>query len=430
MASVTKRSVKGAALTHAEMDSNFDVVIANSGSVEALNLETGSIEISLEALNGSSGSQDTRLTALEDTVVYLTGSQTISGEKTFGGTQTFNNIQVNGTGSFATIQAVTGSAKIIGDAYIILNNNLPTERYAGIIVQDSGSGSPLTTASLEFDGQTNDWFYEYSDDGGATTDHGVVIFGPEYNTKGSPTYLTSNSIPKGQGDHHLVDSNIIDDGSSITLGSSTTISGSLTVDSINDTKVSGSFTGSFIGDGSGIENIVSSSFSTTSISSSFSSTSISSSFATTASYIDPTFISASAAADGFGTGGGGAGFPFIGDAEITGSLNISGSLVVDGTITELSSERFKTNIQPLVDSLVNVNKLEGVSFVKDGKEEIGLIAENVVNTYPQLVTVDEHNLPLGVEYSRLGPILIEAIKELQNQVNILQEKIEALESKE
>jgi hypothetical protein len=46
----------------------------------------------------------------------------------------------------------------------------------------------LMTASLEFDGQTNDWFYEYSDDGGATTDHGAVLFGPEYNTKGSPTY--------------------------------------------------------------------------------------------------------------------------------------------------------------------------------------------------------------------------------------------------
>ena len=37
---------------------------------------------------------------------------------TFTGTQTFNDIAVNGTGSFAYIESVTGSPKIIGDAYI------------------------------------------------------------------------------------------------------------------------------------------------------------------------------------------------------------------------------------------------------------------------------------------------------------------------
>ena len=156
----------------------------------------------------------------------LTGSN-----NTFTGTQTFNDIVVNGTGSFAYIQSVTGSAKIIGDAFIILNNDLPAERYAGIVVQDSGSGSPLTTASLEFDGQTNDWFYEYSDDGGVTTDHGVVLFGPEYATKGSPTYPSSNVIQKGTGGHHLTGSNISDDGTKVSINSNTQVTGSLLVSS-------------------------------------------------------------------------------------------------------------------------------------------------------------------------------------------------------
>lgn len=55
---------------------------------------------------------------------------------------------------------------------------------------------------------------------------------------------------------------------------------------------------------------------------------LSSSFATTASYISPTFISASAAASGFGSGGGGTGtgFPFTGSAQITGSLVVTGSV--------------------------------------------------------------------------------------------------------
>jgi len=141
----------------------------------------------------------------------------------FTGTQTFNNIAVNGTGSFAYLESVTGSAKIIGDAFIILNNDTPTERYAGIKVIDSGAAD--TTASLQFDGGTNDWFYEYGGDD--ATDHGVLMFGPEYATKGSPTYLTSNTIPKGDGGHHLNDSNIIDDGSLITLDSAVSASGNI-----------------------------------------------------------------------------------------------------------------------------------------------------------------------------------------------------------
>lgn len=117
--------------------------------------------------------------------------------------------------SIGFLESITGSAKIIGDAFIILNNDLPTERFAGIVVQDSGSGAPLTTASFQFDGQTNDWFYEYSDDGGTTNDHGVALFGPEYTTRGVPTYPTSNKILKGNGDNHILDSTITDTGAKV-----------------------------------------------------------------------------------------------------------------------------------------------------------------------------------------------------------------------
>lgn len=152
--------------------------------------------------------------------VAMTGSN-----NTFSGTQTFNNIVVNGTASIAYLESVTGSAKIIGDAFIILNNDTPTERYAGIIVLDSGSAG--TSASFQFDGLTNDWFYEYT--GSDPLNFGVVMFGPEYGTKGSPTYLTNNRLPKGDGGHHLNDSNISDDGSNVSINSNTQITGSLLI---------------------------------------------------------------------------------------------------------------------------------------------------------------------------------------------------------
>ena len=146
-------------------------------------------------------------------------------DNNFSVDQTFGNITVNGTGSFAFISSTTGSAKLIGDAYIVVNTDTPASRYAGLKVFDSGSAN--TTASLEFDGQTNDWFYEYSDDGGATSEHGVIIFGAEYSTKGTPTYPSTNKVQKGLGGHHIGDSNITDTGTLISLSTGADVTGSI-----------------------------------------------------------------------------------------------------------------------------------------------------------------------------------------------------------
>ncbi len=141
----------------------------------------------------------------------------------FSGTQTFNDIAVNGTGSFAYIQQITGSAKIIGDAFIILNADSPTERYAGIKVYDSGS-TPISTGSFQWDSVNNDWFYEYEKD---ATDYAVVLFGPEFSTKGTPTYPTTNAIQKGTGGHHLGDSLLSDDGSTVSMTGTFDVTGAI-----------------------------------------------------------------------------------------------------------------------------------------------------------------------------------------------------------
>ena len=110
--------------------------------------------------------------------------------------------------SFTYLQSVTGSATIIGDNYIVLNNNTPIERYAGIIVRDSGSVN--ATSSFEYDGGTDDWFFEKEVSG--STEFGVALFGPEYDTKGSPIYPTNGELQMGKGGHHLSGSAVFNDG--------------------------------------------------------------------------------------------------------------------------------------------------------------------------------------------------------------------------
>ena len=199
-----------------------EVVSGSRGKIE-LGLSAGSLTGSIDASN------------LENVPYAVTASNTFYGDQNVVGDVTASNLDVsgntliegnltvNGTGSFAVIQSITGSAKIIGDAFIQLNENTPSERYAGLQVVDSGSS--FSTASFFFDGLENNWMYEYDGD---DTEYALALFGPEFATKGSPVSLTQNIIPKATGSHHLVDSNISDDGSTISLSSNVAITGTLT----------------------------------------------------------------------------------------------------------------------------------------------------------------------------------------------------------
>ena len=187
------------------------------------------------------GTGDVPTTILSSSFAKLDADNTFTGNNSFS-SGSFDDLVVN-TLAVTNFNAVTSSVVITGDAFIQLNNDTPTQRYAGIKVVDSGSLN--TTASFEFDGSTNDWFYEYSDDGGLTTDHGVVLFGPEYSTKGTPTYPTNNIIQKGNGDHHLVDSIITDNGSLVS------VAGNLTANVITaNTNFAGDLTGNVNGNAS------------------------------------------------------------------------------------------------------------------------------------------------------------------------------------
>ena len=146
------------------------------------------------------------------TASLLASNNTWTGNNNFGQITASNATFISA--SIGYLQTVTGSATIIGESIIVLNNDTPTQRYAGLAVYDSGSAN--TTASLQYDGQTDDWFFEK--DVAAVSEFGVSLFGPEYVAKGTPTYNANNKVLKGTGGHHIVDSIITDDGTKVTVG--------------------------------------------------------------------------------------------------------------------------------------------------------------------------------------------------------------------
>ena len=117
----------------------------------------------------------------------------------------------------------------------------------------------------------------------------------------------------------------------------------------------------------------------------------------------------------------------------TGASGTTGEIRATNDITAFysSDERLKENIEDLDGALDKVNKLRGVKF--DWKElneeerssihshegqDIGVIAQEVQEVYPELVHEREHGY-LTVDYVKLTAVLIQAVKELSAKVDEL-----------
>jgi len=98
-----------------------------------------------------------------------------------------------------------------------------------------------------------------------------------------------------------------------------------------------------------------------------------------------------------------------------------------GSFIYSSDKSLKTNITQLNNALEKVKQLEGVSFnwKETGRKDMGLIAQDVEKVIPEIVHTSEEGLK-SVEYGNLVAILIEAVKEQQEEIDSLQKQIDEL----
>lgn len=117
-------------------------------------------------------------------------------------------------------------------------------------------------------------------------------------------------------------------------------------------------------------------------------------------------------------------------------LDVNGTIRASSVITN-SDKRFKENIEPIENALDKINAMEGVTyqfkaFKKEGynlpsEQQFGLIAQDVQKIAPHIVQEDEQGY-LGVDYIKIIPLLIEAVKEQQESISTLQEENQALKA--
>jgi len=431
-----------------------------SGSSQVLG-GTGILSSSIEDFETYSSSIDDRFDSLEGTTHTHSNKanlDTINQDLSTTSNVQFNDIQIDGTGSFGSDVTIYGDLNVLGTETIINTTNLAIAD--NMIYLNSGSTS--TNPDLGWAGNYNDGTYAHAgffrdaSDGGTfkiydgytpepegtidtahasfaladlqvagiegtsiTTDllnitsGGVVRGTLTGDTDG--LYLTA---PAGKGIGILTDG--ANDGMIIQSDGSTTIYGSLSLENI---PLNGSSDFAVVvgaGNTMNYRQLGSNAFNSTSYLSEEVDTlaTVTGRGASTATAISITNATASTTKT-------------TGALVVTGGIGTSGDVFAGGDVVAFASSdrRLKENILPIENPLQKINSIGGYSFdwnvekqhIYKGKD-YGVIAQEIEEILPELVDTRENGYK-AVKYDKLVSLLIEGIKELSREVNELKQQI-------
>lgn len=127
----------------------------------------------------------------------------------------------------------------------------------------------------------------------------------------------------------------------------------------------------------------------------------------------------------------------IGTTQPRQRLDVSGNICYTGTSAACSDRRYKTDFTPLNGSLAKVSLLNGLYYQWRTEEfpdkrfpnerQVGFIAQDIEQHFPEVVVTDSEGYK-SVDYGRLTPVLVEAIKELNAALQQQQATINELQA--
>jgi len=108
-------------------------------------------------------------------------------------------------------------------------------------------------------------------------------------------------------------------------------------------------------------------------------------------------------------------------------VTIADDLTVTGDVNVSSDARLKSNIISLGSTLSKLLLIDGKTYTmkKDGKQKIGVLAQDIQKVFPELVSENDNQM-LAVNYQGLVPVLINAIKEQEDKITRLENLVEQL----
>jgi hypothetical protein len=108
-------------------------------------------------------------------------------------------------------------------------------------------------------------------------------------------------------------------------------------------------------------------------------------------------------------------------------VKYNGDTTVAGDLTVNSDARLKSNIISLGSTLAKLMKIDGKSYTMKSNEKvnkIGLLAQEIEEVFPELVKeAKDKDGTLSVNYQGLIPVLINAIKEQQEELKVIRKSV-------
>lgn len=121
----------------------------------------------------------------------------------------------------------------------------------------------------------------------------------------------------------------------------------------------------------------------------------------------------------------------IGVSSPAHTLHVNGSVAGVGAYNNISDSRLKTNISPITNVIAGILQLQPVSydwkkteypqFQFDDKRQIGFLAQDLEKIFPEAVTLGSDGF-YTISYSTLIPVVVQAIKEQQQQADDLKKE--------
>jgi ribosome biogenesis protein Tsr3 len=112
----------------------------------------------------------------------------------------------------------------------------------------------------------------------------------------------------------------------------------------------------------------------------------------------------------------------IGYGTTSYKLDVGGTIRATGDVIAYSDARVKENVQTVENALSTITSLRGVTYTRNDNEDksrkVGVIAQEVLPILPEVVQQDNEG-NYSVAYGNMVGVLIEAIKEQQQQIDEL-----------
>ncbi len=123
-----------------------------------------------------------------------------------------------------------------------------------------------------------------------------------------------------------------------------------------------------------------------------------------------------------------------GGLDVNGNSVFTNDLTVNGNFYNPSDKRLKRDVETLSGVMDRINQIRGVHFEFINQEkyatgqQIGVIAQELQQVYPELVATGDDGF-LKVNYTQLTAVLLQGMKEQQQQINELKERVNQQEQR-